>query len=67
MERRHILINNAGMFMNCEMADMMKPDEIDWNDIWTADVTGDYEDQLASSMSFRRSAPTNKTVENFFV
>jgi len=29
-----ILINNAGMFMNCEMADMMKPDEM-WNMVQT--------------------------------
>jgi len=29
-----ILINNAGMFMNCEMADMMKPDEM-WQMVQT--------------------------------
>jgi NADP-dependent 3-hydroxy acid dehydrogenase YdfG len=29
-----ILINNAGMFMNCEMADMVKPDEM-WNMVQT--------------------------------
>jgi len=29
-----ILINNAGMFMNCEMADMMKPEEM-WNMVQT--------------------------------
>jgi len=29
-----ILINNAGMFMNCEMADMVKPDEM-WSMVQT--------------------------------
>merc|ERR1719238_2188427 len=29
-----ILINNAGMFMNCEMCDMMKPEEM-WNMVQT--------------------------------
>jgi hypothetical protein len=29
-----ILINNAGMFMNCEMADMIKPEEM-WNMVQT--------------------------------
>merc|ERR1712139_341432 len=29
-----ILLNNAGMFMNCEMADMMKPEEM-WNMVQT--------------------------------
>jgi NADP-dependent 3-hydroxy acid dehydrogenase YdfG len=29
-----ILINNAGMFMNCEMADMMKPEEM-WSMVQT--------------------------------
>jgi NADP-dependent 3-hydroxy acid dehydrogenase YdfG len=33
-----ILINNAGMFMNCEMADMMKPDEM-WQMVQTNYMT----------------------------
>jgi len=33
-----ILINNAGMFMNCEMADMIKPDEM-WQMVQTNYMT----------------------------